>query len=59
MDVGNNGRQSDGGVYVFSNSCYVQAIEAGHLPLPNPCPLPGTHLNQTYLMLWSLMKLFL
>ena len=40
MDIGNNGRQSDGGV--FSNSCFGQAIEAGHLPLPKPCPLPGT-----------------
>ena len=40
LDIGDNGRQSDGGV--FTNSIFGQAVEDHSLLLPAPCPLPGT-----------------
>ena len=40
MDLGDAGRQSDGGV--LSNSAFGQALEGGYLSLPSPSPLPGT-----------------
>lgn len=40
LDIGDNGRHSDGSV--FSNSSFGQAIEANSLNLPGSCPLPGT-----------------
>ena len=39
VDVGCNGRISDGGV--FRNSILYHAMEDGTLAVPPPCPLPG------------------
>ena len=39
IDVGCNGRISDGGV--FKNSSFGKAFNAGRLELPPPIPLPG------------------
>lgn len=40
VDIGNAGRQSDGGV--FANSAFGQAIENSTLHIRKPSPLPGT-----------------
>ena len=40
VDVGKQGRLSDGGV--FKNSSLYAAINEGHIKLPSPSPLPGT-----------------
>jgi hypothetical protein len=40
VDIGNAGRQSDGGV--FSNSSFGEAFDRGTLGIPQPSPLPGT-----------------
>ena len=40
VDIGNNGRHSDGGV--FSNSAFGQSIESSELLIPQPRPLPGS-----------------
>ena len=40
LDIGDNGRHSDGSV--FSNSTFGQALDAGSLNLPQSTPLPGT-----------------
>ena len=40
VDVGKQGRLSDGGV--FKNSSLYAAINEGHITLPSPSPLPGT-----------------
>ena len=40
VDIGNAGRQSDGGV--LSNSAFGQALDDGTLSILKPSPLPGT-----------------
>jgi len=38
VDVGCQGRISDGGIY--RNSSFKKALDQGHLNLPDPAPLP-------------------
>lgn len=40
VDIGDTGRQSDGGV--FSNSSFGQAFDSDTLYIPQHSPLPGT-----------------
>ena len=40
VDIGDNGRHSDGGV--LTNSEFGQALENGTLSIPSGRPLPGT-----------------
>ena len=46
VDVGTNGRVSDGGV--FNNSSFGRALEGETLSLPRPAPLPGTNTDFPY-----------
>jgi hypothetical protein len=42
VDIGRNGRMSDGGV--FSRSALFEALEAGTLGIPGPAAIPGTEI---------------
>ena len=46
IDVGCNGRISDGGV--FKNSSLYRALEEGKLNIPSECQLPGTDISVPY-----------
>lgn len=48
IDVGCNGRVSDGGV--FNNSSFANALENGSLHLPAPEPLPGRSMDVPYVI---------
>lgn len=48
VDVGCNGRRSDGGV--FNNSSFANAMERKSLHLPNAQPLPGRNENTPYVI---------
>lgn len=49
VDIGNQGRISDGGI--FRNSSLWQIINSGRNNLPPPCPLPGHDENLPYVFL--------
>lgn len=46
VDVGSNGRISDGGV--FNKCSFAEALERGSLHLPQPEPLPGRNVKTPY-----------
>ena len=46
VDIGDNGRHSDGGVFV--NSSLGQALESNQLQLPSPVPIPGSITTTPY-----------
>ena len=48
LDVGCNGRISDGGV--FANCTLSEALRSGSLDLPPPQPLPGRETNVPYVI---------
>lgn len=48
IDVGRNGRSSDGGV--FNRCSFARAIESGQLGLPEPTPLPGREKPVPYVL---------
>ena len=49
VDIGDNGRHSDGGVLSHSN--FGQAMESGSLSIPEPANLPGTTTTLPYIFL--------
>ena len=49
VDMGDNGRHSDGGVLSHSN--FGQAMESGSLSIPEPANLPGTTTTLPYIFL--------
>ncbi|XP_028415306.1 uncharacterized protein LOC114538349 [Dendronephthya gigantea] len=48
IDIGTNGRISDGGV--FRNSALAQALQYGELNLPDPAPLPNRTMKVPYVI---------
>lgn len=48
VDIGTNGRISDGGV--FKNSALAQALEYNELNIPDPTPLPNRTMNVPYVI---------
>lgn len=48
VDVGRNGRSSDGGV--FNLSSFAKGMENGQLNLPPPIPLPGREMPVPYVL---------